>query len=94
MLLILLQAVEAFSHDLLWDGPPIRLSNKGHLRLASYLFKYFAHLRIIPTSVIISEPAVGKTLLEVDAVAVSYPHRCAARVRGGGGVSLVAQGTI
>lgn len=34
-----LQAVEIVEKDLLWDGPPIRLSNKGHLRLASYLFK-------------------------------------------------------
>jgi len=33
------QAVEVVERDLLWDGPPIRLSNKGHLRLASYLFK-------------------------------------------------------
>eukprot|EP00878_Enallax_costatus_P000136 GHUV01000177.1.p1 GENE.GHUV01000177.1~~GHUV01000177.1.p1 ORF type:complete len:376 (+),score=115.02 GHUV01000177.1:645-1772(+) len=69
------EAVEIFNQNLLWDGPPIRLSNKGHLRLATYLFKYFAHVRIIPTSVIISEPSVGKNLIEVDAVAVSYPHR-------------------
>lgn len=34
-----LQAVEIVEKDLLWDGPPIRLSNKGHLRLAAYLFK-------------------------------------------------------
>jgi hypothetical protein len=69
------EAVEIFSQDLLWDGPPIRLSNKGHLRLATYLFKYFAHLDIIPTSVIVVEPAPGKHLIELDAVAVSHPHR-------------------
>lgn len=36
---VLLQAVDVVERDLLWDGPPIRLSNKGHLRLAAYLFK-------------------------------------------------------
>ena len=41
-LLPLPQAVEIVERDLLWDGPPIRLSNKGHLRLASYLFKVSA----------------------------------------------------
>jgi hypothetical protein len=39
LLLMLMQAVEIVERDLLWDGPPIRLSNKGHLRLAAYLFK-------------------------------------------------------
>lgn len=39
------QAVEVVERDLLWDGPPIRLSNKGHLRLAAYLFK----VRLSPT---------------------------------------------
>jgi hypothetical protein len=53
------QAVEIFEHDFLWDGPPIRLSNKGHLRLATYLFKYFAHLNIRPVALTISEPSPG-----------------------------------
>jgi hypothetical protein len=69
------EAVDIFSHDFLWDGPPIRLSNKGHLRLATYLFKFFAHLSIIPVSASVSEPTPGKHLIELDAVAVSRPHR-------------------
>ncbi|WIA10200.1 hypothetical protein OEZ85_010403 [Tetradesmus obliquus] len=69
------EAVEIFEHDLLWDGPPVRLSNKGHLRLATYLFKYFAHLNIRPVALTISEPGPGRTLIELDAVAVSFPHR-------------------
>jgi hypothetical protein len=60
LLLLLLQAVEIFDHDLLWDGPPIRLSNKGHLRLATYLFKYFAALNIRPVALTISEPSPGE----------------------------------
>lgn len=67
--------MELFEQSLLWDGPPIRLSNKGHLRLATYLFKYFAHVSIIPTTIYLSEPRAGHQLVEVDAVAVSHPHR-------------------
>ena len=69
------EAVDIFSHDFLWDGPPIRLTNKGHLRLATYLFKFFAHLSIIPVAASVSEPSPGKHLIELDAVAVSRPHR-------------------
>ncbi|KAF6265383.1 hypothetical protein COO60DRAFT_1697920 [Scenedesmus sp. NREL 46B-D3] len=69
------EAVEIFEHDLLWDGPPIRVSNKGHLRLATYLFKYFATLNIRPVALAISEPAPGRTLIELDAVACSFPQR-------------------
>lgn len=37
--------------------------------------QYFAHLRIIPVVAAISEPTPGSTLIELDAVAVSFPHR-------------------
>eukprot|EP00775_Hariotina_reticulata_P010838 gene10838-10994_t len=69
------KSVEIFTQSLVWDGPPIRISNKGHLRLAAYLFKYFAHLSIIPVAVAASQPSPGRHLLELDAVAVSRPHR-------------------
>ncbi|KAF8069533.1 hypothetical protein HT031_001650 [Scenedesmus sp. PABB004] len=68
-------AVEIFEHDLLWDGPPIRLSNKGHLRLATYLFKYLARVTILPAALAVSSPSPGRTLIELDAIAVSHPHR-------------------
>lgn len=42
--------------------------------LFSFL-QYFAHLRIIPVVAAISEPTPGCTLIELDAVAVSFPHR-------------------
>lgn len=37
--------------------------------------QYFAHLRIIPFAAILSEPTPGCHLIELDAVAVSMPHR-------------------
>eukprot|EP00877_Chromochloris_zofingiensis_P000594 jgi/Chrzof1/10535/Cz05g02110.t1 len=69
------ELVDLFSHDLLWDGPPIMMSNKGHVRVAGYLFKFLAHLRIIPTLIHITPMGVDRHLIEMDAVAVSYPNR-------------------
>jgi hypothetical protein len=40
-----------------------------------HVVQYFAHLRIIPVVAAISEPTPGCTLIELDAVAVSFPHR-------------------
>jgi hypothetical protein len=74
------QAVEIFEHDLLWDGSLIRLSNKGHLRLATYMFKYFAHLNIRPVALTISEPSPGGvwvgTGLQESCRELSCKHRC------------------
>lgn len=39
------------------------------------VLQYFAHLRIIPVVAAISEPTPGCTLIELDAVAVSFPQR-------------------
>lgn len=39
------------------------------------LLQYFAHLRIIPVVAAITEPSPGATLIELDAVALSFPHR-------------------
>lgn len=51
------------------------MSNKGHVRVAGYLFKFLAHLRIIPTLIHITPMGVDRHLIEMDAVAVSYPNR-------------------
>jgi len=37
--------------------------------------QYFAHLRIVPVVAVLSEPSPGHHLIELDAVAISSPHR-------------------
>lgn len=59
----------------MWDIPPIRLSNKAHLRLAAHLSTYLASEALVPTTLYISEPRPGHQLIEMDAVAVLPPHR-------------------
>jgi hypothetical protein len=34
-----LQAVQCVEQEVLWDAPDIRLTNKDHLRMATYIFK-------------------------------------------------------
>jgi hypothetical protein len=52
--------VEHISKDCLWDGPPITLSNKGHLRVAKYLSNFFAQAELHPNLVTVSP--VGESL--------------------------------
>jgi hypothetical protein len=63
------------SKDIIWDAPPILTDRKGHLRVAAYLAKFVAHLRLEPSLIQVQQMAFDRHVVEILGSVYLMPKR-------------------